>query len=71
MRPNLLLVMPTFNWCSSVRKPRCSRRHPWSACTCFGLAISLTGNERTVDRITMPYSSPVKVENIVNLTEDV
>ena len=63
MRPYLLLVMPTLSWCSSVRKPRFSSNHPRSAWTCLGLAISLIGNERTVERITIPYSSPEKLEH--------
>ena len=59
MRPYLARVIPTLISWGSVRKPRCSLSQLRSGCTRLRFLISPTGWERTVDRITYPYSSPV------------
>jgi len=56
--PYLLRVIPTLIWCSSVRNPKFSSNHDLSGCTWSSFLISASGWERTVDRITIPYSSP-------------
>ena len=60
MSPYLLRVIPTLISCLLVRKPRFSSSHDLSGCTWSSLRISSRGRDRTVERITNPYSSPVQ-----------
>jgi hypothetical protein len=47
-RPRFALVNATFIWCSSVKNPRCSINHDREGF----LSISLSGTDRTNDRMT-------------------
>lgn len=72
IKPYLLLVIPTFIWCLLVTNPRFCSSQCWSGQMYSRCSISLIGFERTMDKMTNPYSSPkniytTKCNNVISI----